>query len=125
MVKIGSFLKATRENAQSAAPWAEDFVQPLNSQVSDLTSALQGKLGDGNLNEEDFDIEVKHNIEGRIELKTLKGAPKEIRLLWWDLKEKADLVYWHLIDEKHFSYLIKATSAPTEAFRVRLAAKGR
>ncbi len=106
------------------AQWVDSVLESRDSQLEDLSRALQGRLSpDENLNAEYRDVSVLHNTEFLLTLQKVRGACKGVLLLGSDLYDFA-LVAWRQIDTSEILVKISFSTAPADHVGVRLLVMG-
>jgi hypothetical protein len=106
----------TRTDVPKAAPWLEDAVKPINSQLTAITDHLQYR------DEEEVELQAVHGQAYDVELQTLQGDPRGGWLLYSAAPvERMDL---EITGTRNVRITFLFVGAPTTEKLVRILIRG-
>lgn len=107
------------------ARWIDTYIEPRDSNVKQLTQCLQGQVDlRDNLNAEVRDLEVAHDTDFVLTLKTLRGAPEGAEVIWAD-RYLYPILRWAPLDQQKLKFSVWFLSIPTDKVKIRLLVWGK
>lgn len=122
-MKIKAFTPFRQEQAQDLPESFFRVLQPVQTQIDDMTRALQGRIDGANLTEEVIELDIIDSAPLRVRLRRLSTLPRHAFLTYTGVFEFARLA-WRIIDFGLVEVKVKWDVAPSARTRVRIVFRG-
>jgi hypothetical protein len=119
-MNIESFAKFDPAQYQMfASEDGQRFLEQLNGVLTNLTTALSGKLSTVNFNAEARTVTLEHEVDMEVSLERIRGRVQEVRILSQDLYDFATLA-WEHVSERTIKVKVTFVSAPSVPIDMQL-----
>jgi|SRR5690606_33096205 len=122
-MKIKAFTPLKQEQAQDLPESFFRVLQPIQTQVDDMTRAMQGRIDGANLTEETLELDLLHNTPVRVRLQRLQTLPKHATLTYTGHFDYAHLA-WRIVDFGVVEVKVKWDNPPAVRVRARILFRG-
>jgi len=124
-MKISNWTRLTRDGRLAEAPeWIDDLIDPLNEQMENLTTALQGRLGVENENAVVIELGLNHDTPIAITTSDVRGQATEVRVIQVDDGSAVVGFAWQVVSESEVTVRVLFEDAPPGTKTVRLKIRG-